>query len=151
MSGDRVQALWIAFATANDVAAPYTAWAFGSDRDPDQQTALGRLVLEGPKRATAGLLAEYEAEGEPLPATGDYSVIIDGAGEPLCVIRTTAVEIRRLGDVDEDFAGTEGEGDRTLAWWRSAHEAFWAREGRPVTDDSQVVLERFDLVWPAGA
>ena len=151
MADDRARALWDEFASASGVEATFTAWAFGSDVDPDQQTELGRLVLEGPKRATAGLLADYEEEGEPFPEVGDYSVILDGTGEPLCIIRITAVDVRRLEDGDEDFAWTEGEGDRTLGWWRSAHEAFWAREGHLVSDDSEVVLERFDLVWPAVA
>lgn len=109
---------------------------------------LGRLVLDGPKRATAGRLVEYQDDGEPLPEAGDYSVILDGTGGPLCVILTTAVEVRRLSDVDERFAWVEGEGDRTLEWWRTAHIRFWEREGHAVSDDSEVVLKRFDLVWP---
>jgi uncharacterized protein YhfF len=52
-------------------------------------------------RATAGLRSWYDEEGKPMPAPGDLSVILDGAGVPRCVIRTTAVETRAFGDVDE--------------------------------------------------
>ena len=76
---------------------------------------LGLLVRDGPKRADRWSCREYAEGSEPLPAVGDYSVILDGDGAPLCVIRTTAVEIRRFGDVRRDFAWTEGEGDRSLA------------------------------------
>ena len=66
------------------------------------------------------------------------------------MVRTTAVEVRRFGDVDEEFAWTEGEGDRTLAYWRDAHIRFFAADGMPVEDSTLVVLERFDLVWDGG-
>jgi uncharacterized protein YhfF len=110
-------------------------------------TELGLLVRDGPKRATAGLLAEY-ADGEALPAAGEYSVILDGDGAAVCVIRTTAIEIRRFAEVDADFAWTEGEGDRTLEDWREGHIQFFERAGMPLTDATEMVLERFDLVWP---
>ena len=100
-------------------------------------TELGRLVRDGPKRATAGLLSDYADGSEPMPAAGDYSVILDGDGAPLCVIQTTAVEVRRFGDVDEQFAWTEGEGDRSLAYWRDAHIQFFASIGAPVSDDTE--------------
>lgn len=143
-----VETFWREFADASDVKAPYTAWAFGTEIDREMQTELGTLVRDGPKRATAGVLAEYEIEGEALPQVGDYSVILDGRGEPLCIIQTTRVEVRPFGEVDADFAWTEGEGDRTLEWWREAHIGFYDRVGLAVSDDTLMVLERFDLVWP---
>jgi uncharacterized protein YhfF len=111
-------------------------------------TELALLVRDGPKRATAGLYSEYANGDEPLPAVGDLSVILDGANDPVCVIQTTGVEIRRFGDVDDEFAWTEGEGDRSLAYWREAHIRFFAAIGTPVTEDAEVVLQRFDLLWP---
>ncbi len=45
-----------------------------------------------------------------------------------------------------------GEGDRSLAYWREAHVGFFTATGTPPEDDTEVVLERFDLLWapPAG-
>lgn len=143
-----VEAFWREYSAATGASGSYQAWAFGWDTDPDMQTALGRLVVDGDKRATTAVLADYEDEGEPLPRPGEHSVILDGHGVPLCIIRTTAVEVRRFGDVDEAFAHREGEGDRSLAWWREAHIAAFGRAGRVVVDDTLVVLETFDLVWP---
>ena len=139
----RVQRFWNQFVAATGIDGEHTAWGFGSDA-----TALGLLVRDGPKRATAGLLSWYTDAGESLSAAGDLSVVLDSDGEPLCVIRTTVVEVRRFGDVDEEFAWTEGEGDRSLAYWRRAHTAFFADEGCAVDEDTEIVLERFELLWP---
>ena len=142
----RIEAFWRDFVAATGIDGDYTAWGFGSD--PEMLTELGLLVRDGPKRATASLKSAYEP-GEQFPAVGDLSVILDGAGAPLCVIRITDVETRRFGDVDEEFAWTEAEGDRSLAHWRRAHIEFFASHGADVTDDDEVVLERFELLWPA--
>lgn len=144
-----VQAFWRVFADATGVETPYEAWAFGGDDTPDLATELGLLVRDGPKRATTGMLADYERDGEALPQIGAHSVILDGAGEPVCIIRTTRVDTVAFGEVDEEFAWVEGEGDRSLEYWRQAHMRFFAREGTPISDDDLVVLERFELVWPA--
>jgi uncharacterized protein YhfF len=74
--------------------------------------------------------------------------VLDGVGKAVCIIRTTSVETRPFGAVDEAFAFEEGEGDRTLAWWRQAHISYFAAIGTTVTDDTIMVLERFELVWP---
>ena len=106
-------------------------------------------MRDGPKRATTGRLDSFDADDEPMPEVGGYSVILDGAGEPVCIIRTTHVETKPFGQVDEEFAWVEGEGDRSLADWREAHVRFFAEAGTPIGEEDPVVLERFDLVWPA--
>jgi uncharacterized protein YhfF len=139
-----VEAFWRRFVATTGIDGPYTAWGFGST--PEIATELGLLVRDGPKRATASLRSAYDG-GEPLPAAGDLGVILDGEGEPLCVVRTTAVEVRAFGDVDEEFAWTEGEGDRSLAYWRAAHVRFFADGDVRVDDATPLVLERFELLW----
>ena len=146
--GDVIAAFWDGFVAATVIDGPYEAWAFGDPSLPDLATELAMLVRDGPKRATAGLASDYEDDKEPMPKVGDLSVILDGAGAPVCVIRTTEVTIRRLGDVDEAFAWDEGEGDRTLAWWRQAHDWFFEKTGIAVDDDTLMMLERFELLWP---
>jgi uncharacterized protein YhfF len=139
-----VEEYWRRFVAATGIDGPYTAWGFG---DTEQMaTELGLLVRDGPKRGTASLRSVYDGD-EPMPRLGDLGVILDGRGHPLCVIRTTGVEVRRFGDVDAEFAWTEGEGDRSLAYWREAHIRFFAAEGRPFGEDTEVVLQRFELLW----
>jgi uncharacterized protein YhfF len=128
----------------------YQAWGFGDN--PEMADTLGRLVSVGVKTATASLVWAYETGDEPFPKTGDYSVILDGQGEPLCIIQTTHLDVRPFNDVDDNHAYLEGEGDRSLAFWREVHWEFFSREcveiGREPTEQMPVLCERFKLVYP---
>jgi uncharacterized protein YhfF len=143
-----IEEFWAEFVAATGIDGPYEAWAF-ADAVPDLATELALLVRDGPKRATVGPLAEYEdgTEAASMPVVGSLSVVLDGEAFPICVIRTTEVEVRRFGDVDEAFAWDEGEGDRTLAWWRQAHMWFYFEQGTRIDEDTPMVLERFELLW----
>lgn len=145
------QAMWDAFCAASGTEGTHEAFAFGGPDFPELANELALLVRDGPKRATTGLLAEYEDEGEPLPEVGAYAVVQDGSGRAVCVVRTRDVRVMRFGDIDAAFAFEEGEGDRTLAWWRSAHLKFFAGVGRAVNNDSLMVCERFAKLWPSPA
>ena len=89
----------------------------------------------------------------PIPKPGDLSVVTWWNGQPVCVIKTTRVEIRPYDEVDADFAASEGEGDGSLAYWREAHWRFFSREceriGRTLDPKMPVVCERFEVVHPA--
>lgn len=125
------------------------AWAFGATSE--QADELLGLVLAGTKTGTASSLWAYEAEGEPLPTAGDLSILLDGRGEPRAVIRSTGVHVVPFRGVDAEHAHAEGEGDRSLAYWRVVHEQFWRQHspgGRGFDDQMPVVCERFTLVHP---
>jgi uncharacterized protein YhfF len=145
---DAVAEFWAAYAAETGATGPYTAWGFGDDGKPDLMTELGLLVRDGPKRATTSREDDYEKDGEPIPAHGDHSVILDGESHPICIIRTTSVEIRPFGEVVAAFAWDEGEGDRSLDFWRRAHIWYFASVGTPIDDSTRLVLERFAKVWP---
>ena len=80
--------------------------------------------------------------------------MLDWADRPACVIETVEVVVRPFIDVPADFAAEEGEGDRTLEWWREAHENYFRREGAQLSyefsKDMAVVCQRFKLVWQPG-
>jgi len=104
-------------------------------------------ILRGDKTATAGLAAEYEEDGEPVPEPGELQVVVDSEGRVVAVIETTEVALVRAGDVDERFARDEGEGFETVADWRAAHERFFGGyRNEPFADDTLIVAERFRLV-----
>ncbi len=142
------EALWAEFAAATGVEATYEAFGFGSDDNPGLRDELARQVLQGRKRATAGHYGEYEATDEKIPEVGGFSVVVDSTGQGVAVIRTVSVELARFGDVDESFARDEGEGDGTVAWWREAHRRYFTEAGLAIDDDTVLVLERFEKVWP---
>nr|WP_205860718.1 ASCH domain-containing protein [Phycicoccus sp. HDW14] len=109
-------------------------------------------ITDGPKRATAGLVASYEHDGDALPRVGSHWVACDGSGAPRVVLRTTELRVGPLSSVDERFAWDEGEGDRSLAYWLTEHRRFFGREcermGIGLSDDLEVCFERFRVVWP---
>ncbi|MFE0174431.1 ASCH domain-containing protein [Streptomyces sp. NPDC059002] len=112
-------------------------------------------VLDGSKTSTTGLVVDYELAGDPLPAVGDRSVVVDSDDRPVGVIEVTGVRVVPLADVDLAHAVDEGEGCTTVAQWRAGHERFWhgdemrAALGDPgftVNDATALVLWRFRLV-----
>jgi uncharacterized protein YhfF len=143
-----VERMWTEFAAATGEIGPYVVWGFAYGSDPALMTELGLLVRDGPKRATAGRAEDFSPDGEKLPGPGDLNVIHDGDGNPICIIRTTSVQIQAFGKVDAQFAWDEGEGDRSLESWRAAPIRFFASVGTPIDDDTNLVLERFAKVWP---
>ena len=136
--------------TSAATAVPPPAWAFGAD--PEQADELLALVLDGTKTATASARWEYEAEGEELPRPGDLSIVLDGAGHPRALVRTTSVEVVPFRDVTAEHARAEGEGDLSLAHWREVHERFFtatlAETGREFGEDLLVVCEGLQLLHP---
>ena len=69
----------------------------------------------------------------------------DGRGEPRCIIESLEVSYRRYNEVDAAFAHEEGEGDRSLAYWREAHRRYFGRQGK-FSEDMMLMCERFRLV-----
>jgi len=125
------------------------AWAFGATAA--HADGLLELVLAGIKTGTASSVWDYEAAGERMPEAGDLSIVLDGAGAPRAVIRTTDVRIVPFHEVDEEHARSEGEGDRTLRAWREIHERFWTEHSENphgFAPDMPVLCERFELVDP---
>ena len=135
-------------ADRSNLAEP-EVWGFGDS--PELADELGALVKQGIKTATADLVWVVEFERRSIPKAGNYSVILDGAGDPLCIIQTTAVSIRPYEDVPPEFAYDEGEGDRSLEYWRQAHWSYFSRRcvdiGRKPSLTMPVICEHFRLVY----
>ena len=114
------------------------SFAFGDG--PDLADELLDLVIKGAKTATCS------TEDEPNTSTpGERWIVLDGRGTPACVIETTEVTYRGFGDVDAAFACDEGEGDRSLDYWRQAHGTYFGRQGK-FREDMMLMCERFRLV-----
>lgn len=111
---------------------------------------LGELVCDGTKTATTSALWSYEPD-KPLPQVGELSVVLGGNDEPLCIVELLEVRTLPFAEVDAAFAFDEGEGDRSLAYWRRAHERFFSRTltevGKVFDETMPVVCERFKKVF----
>ena len=79
----------------------------------EMRARLNALILAGTKRATAGLLQEYEREGEPIERPGELLALVDDDLRRIATLRVTRVEVSRFADVPDAFALAEGEGDRS--------------------------------------
>ena len=136
----RTDALWWAYSAATGSRGPRSTILFANE--PALATAIGRLVLTGRKRANAAI----DGIGATGPTPGRHRVVVDGAGMPLCIIRTTKVERRAFADVDEAFA--EADGHESLDAWRGAHRVSLLADGHDVDDATPMLLEWFEVVWP---
>lgn len=154
MNENAVDAYWKAYLETLPADSParrekYEAEPFGDG--PELADELGALILAGTKTATCSALWEWEAEGETPTQPGEKSIVLDGGGNPLCIIETTEVTVRRFDEVDEEFAREEGEGDLSLEYWRGAHRRFFGRTlpniGRSFAEDMPLVCERFRVVY----
>ncbi|MCB0907047.1 MAG: ASCH domain-containing protein [Nocardioidaceae bacterium] len=152
MQSEAVRAFWASYVDATGEAGePAAVYAFGDNAELAEE--LVRLVLSGRKTATAELVAQFAADGEPLPQVADRCVVTDAAGVPRAVLRTTEVRVGPLASVEPAFAWDEGEGDRTVESWRGDHERYFRRScaklGIDFSGELEVVFERFEKVWPA--
>jgi uncharacterized protein YhfF/GNAT superfamily N-acetyltransferase len=148
-----VEQLWRKFRKANPEAPDAVPNAFHFCDNPVDADLCVALVLSGAKRATATSLAELELAGAPIPRPGDYAVVTNWLGEAQAVIRTSSVTIKRFCEIDEAFAEAEGEGDRTLDWWRSAHRAYYQRvlagNRYKVDEKLELACEYFEVLMKA--
>ena len=154
MDDDRTQAYWRSYLETLPPDSPvraeqYLAEVWGDS--PEMAGELGALIASGSKTATCSALWEYEAEGEPLPEPGLKTIVLDGNGDPTCIVETTEVEVRPYDEVDARFAYEEGEGDRSLEYWREAHWRFFSRNlpdiGKGPATDMALVCERFRVIY----
>lgn len=147
-----IEAYWRAFLaeTGRDGATRYIE-CFHFDLTAESATELLALVLAGKKRATCSALPCFLMRDERVPQPGDLSIVTDFAGNPRCVIETTAATILPFRDVPFDLARREGEDD-DLASWRRGHTKFFTadgrREGYAFSPNMPVVFEDFRVVYP---
>ena len=159
-----IEPFWLDYQRACSVKVPgFSASALGHTRT--LADTLAALVLAGVKRAQATPLRDFEAEAKEegqgedqdagLPQPGDHLVVLDGDGTPCAIVRTTHVEKRLFNQIDDAFAFEAGEGDLSLRWWLTAHRQDYAQraeaEGFEVDERLELLLEYFELVWPAPA
>jgi len=112
----------------------------------EMRDRLVALVLHGNKRATAGLLSEYEAEGETVEHVGECLAVVDNDGVQVGTLKVTRVEVVKFADVPDEFALAEAEGDLNAADFRASHMQFWTSVGEVVTDSTPIVTVYFDLL-----
>ncbi|MEN1894031.1 ASCH domain-containing protein [Staphylococcus nepalensis] len=124
----------------------YEAWSFGVDEDK-----LATLVRKGEKTATTSGYSSYRVENEKLPQVGEVSIVLNKAGEPQCIIEITHIYQVPFNEVSERHAYLEGEGDKSLNYWKKAHIAFFESYYQSLGlnfDESEImVCEEFKVLY----
>jgi uncharacterized protein YhfF len=126
---DAALALWRQYTAGRTVPAPDEedppAEQFGDS--PALADELLGLVLAGTKRATAGLVADFAHQGEPLPRIGGHWIACDSAGDPRVILRSTELRLGPLDSVDEAFARDEARATGPATAGSGGHERYFRR------------------------
>ena len=67
----------------------------------------------------------------------DKFIVTDWVGNPRAIIETIKVQQVPFNKITSEFAEIEGEGDKSLGYWRKVHEAYYKRE-------MATYIEKFD-------
>ncbi len=116
--GERLNRYWDQFLAAFPVGTDrpsgfVEAAVFGFTRE--EATEISRLVLHGIKTATGSVLWSYQADEKALPRIGDFWIVVDGDRNPVCIIRTSSIEVIPFSEVGEEYARWGGEGTGPLS------------------------------------
>ena len=110
--------------------------SFGSSH---MEERLAGLIIAGRKRATV-----WNGQ-EENPTRPGMDWVVTAIGKPVAIIKTLSVGQCRFEEIDANFAYEEGEGDRSLAYWRAVHQAFFEEEA-DFAPDMVLWWEKFRLV-----
>ena len=122
---------------------------FGDNKKVADECA--ELVVEGVKKATSPSVWWFKKYGEKFPKPGDLAIVTNWEGEPKAIIETIKVELVKFKDITPEYASMEGEGDKSLKYWKEVHEAYYKREMEPCGDrfdeNMIIVCEYFKTIY----
>ncbi|MBT8299223.1 MAG: ASCH domain-containing protein [Maribacter sp.] len=128
--------------------APKTVHFCDNEKDANE---CAKLVKKGIKRTTSHSLLGLQYRKEPLPKVGDFTVVTNWEGKAQCIVRTTAVKFKPFFSIDAEYAKLEGEGDKSLDYWKKTHWEYYERELAPfnrVPRESMIIVcEEFEKVF----
>ncbi|WP_291870539.1 ASCH domain-containing protein [Maribacter sp.] len=128
--------------------APKTTHFCDNEKDANE---CAMLVKSGIKKATTDSLIGIQNKNEKLPKIGDFTVVTNWNGEAQCIIETKKVTLKPFFSIDETYANKEGEGDKSLAYWKKVHWEYYTREfeafNRKPSESMIVVCQEFELVF----
>lgn len=147
----KIEAYWKQFLQAKGLASNtqyYEAFGFGIEKSTINN--LLKLVLEGKKTATASNSFLYEVLQSKEPVVGDLSIVLDGDGNPSCVIETIKITKIKFKDMTYQICKREGE-DENLESWRNNHIDFFSKEAKSLgyefNEEMIVLFEDFKVIY----
>ncbi|MBF1295494.1 MAG: ASCH domain-containing protein [Parvimonas sp.] len=147
---DKIKKYWKKFCKEKNIPidTKYEAWSFGNTKEMADE--LADLVNKGIKTATTGAYDLFE-EDEEIPKVGEYNIILDGSGNPICITITRDVYILKYNLISSNHAFLEGEGDRSYEYWKKVHDEYFTEEfknsGKEFYEQAPMVCEVFEKVY----
>ncbi|KGE13104.1 ASCH domain-containing protein [Sphingobacterium deserti] len=144
---------WREFQNKNPMynSIPFPPCYYFCDNEKDANDC-AELVQKGIKRATTHALSSLQLHNEELPSVDDIAIITDWYGNPKAIIKTVKVAIVQFKDITAEYEYIEGEGDKSLAYWKQVHWDYYLRElsdhGIQPTPAMELVCEQFETIWP---
>lgn len=127
---------------------PLSFYFCDNKKDADQ---CAELVVKGIKQATATSLWWFKKNNTPFPRVGDKYIITDWDGNPRAIIENIEVKQAPFNKITPEFAEIEGEGDKSLVYWKKVHEAYYKREMKTYFEDFDenmiIVCEYFKKIF----
>ena len=147
-----VENLWSDFIKDNpenkNKDTPISFYFCDNKKDADE---CAELVVKGIKRATATSLWWFEKNNEILPKIGDQYIVTDWDGNAKAVIETIKIEQVSYNKITSEFAEIEGEGDKSLEYWKRVHKDYYTREMKPYNEQFDekmiIVCEQFKAIY----
>src|SRR5690606_16430085 len=101
-----------------NASQPQSFYFCDNKKDADE---CAELVVKKIKQATSPSAWWFKKNNEPFPKAGDIAIVTNWDGNPKAIIRTTKVEIVKYKNISPEYARLEGEGDKTLEYWKKVH------------------------------
>lgn len=147
-----VELIWKDFLKANPdnnlKESPISFYFCDNEKDANE---CAELVVKGIKQATATSLWWYEKNNEDLPQKEAQYIVTDWDGNAKAIIETTKVTRTPYNEITAEFARIEGEGDKSLEYWKKVHRAYYTREMEPYgeifSEDMIIICEHFKTIY----
>lgn len=122
----------------------FEVWSFSDNKK--ESDYLFQLVERGLKTATC----ELYLSDEQLDSKNSFSILKNWNKTKSLKIKTYKKYKTKFKDVTSKHAFLEGEGDKTLDYWRVTHRKFFERECKrydiKFNEDIEIVCEEFKVV-----
>ena len=149
---ENIELFWENFINDNttylNVKIPESFYFCDNEKDANY---CAKLVVKNIKQATAPSLWSFKINNEKLPRKGDLNIITDWNKIPKAIILTTKIELIKFNEITAKFAQKEGEGDKSLAYWRKVHKAYYKREMQGYKEgfsqDMIIVCQYFKTIY----
>ena len=110
-------------------------WQFGINNDK-----LVELVLECKKTATTSL------DTTNISKPGERSILTFENEKKACIVETKKVIITQFKNITPEMAFLEGEGNRTIDYYKKAHIDYFKTIDPNFNDETEVCFEIFEVI-----